>query len=438
MMHRFSKHYILLLLAFIVFGCAKTPVTFEDTGNTDDPDIVYYEDFNMQLSTYKTDSFVTSGYNSFMLGTHHDPQFAKITASSYAEILIPNENPVEDKDVIFDSLVLTLVPTGAYYGDSALPLKLSVHELSEKLENEDTADTRMYYPRKFAYSSTPLATAIVQIKPSRREEITVRLPDAIGRDWLDKMKRTRNEVDGQFNFRKFFNGICIKTDSNANQSLFYFSGAGNTLLRLYYKERGITLKEKELNFGYVTSTQYNQLYFNYNNTVFASFPQFRSREKISTEMGGRAYISNNIPSHARLEFPFLLSLKEQHPYVRIVSAILEIKAAPGTANYPYQLPPQLAIYASLDDYNFSGTIPDRTDLPQNGNLFIDQLYGEDTRYRFDVTNYVNQILREGRFSTKAIFISAATSSPVTESSRLIINDQRGRNGIRLKLYVLGL
>jgi len=434
-----NTFYLICVLCLPFFSCDKVDVTFADSANENDPNVSYHEDYKVNIETLKADSFVTSGHNVFMVGTHTNTSFGKISANSYAEIQFPSDNSLKSKNVVFDSLELTLTPNGNYYGDTTAPFKLSVYQLAEKIENEDESNTSFYYPRTFAYNPVAIGQTITTIQPNRKKEITIRLSDAIGQEWLTKLKNNTTEIQSQEAFTDYFKGICIATDSVFNKTLYYFASPDtSTIIRLHYKEKGATVVEKELAFKYVAAKQFNNIRYNFTGTPFASFSSFKKQVKGSDVMANKAYINNNIPCYTKITFPNLLSLKELYPFIKIIRAELEIKPSPGTYNYPYTLPSALQIYVSNSDNNFDGYVMDVSGSTQNGNLAFDNLYGENTRYTFDVTNFVTTVLNEGRFSTKAIFVGARSQLNDDETSRLIINDQQGQNGIKLKLYVLGL
>ncbi len=434
----------LLLAGTALLGtsCEKVNIQFEDTDKLNDPNISYFDSYQVNISTYKTDSFPTSGGNVFALGTHADSFITKLYSEAYAEIGIPTTNPVLDKDVIFDSLVLVLKPTGNYYGDTTLPLKLSVYTLEENIENEEEGSDTYYYPRSFAKSSTPIGQITIHnLKPKKQNEISIRLSDQLGVDLLRMLNRNRDTIQTQTEFRKFLKGICIVPDSNICQTMFYFSPYDSSnLLRLHYRERGVVYQEKTISFSSLSQKQFNHFIHNSSQTPFAVFRNFKREEIPSSSTGARACLSNNMPSYIKLTFPNLMALKESYPYVKIIKAELEIKPAPGSYRYPYELPKELRMILSLDDNRFDGGIlMDASGAnEQTGNLVIDDLYGQQTRYSFDITTYLNLLLQEGKYSTKSLFLSLTASTNYASSERLVVNEQKARDGIKLKLYVLGL
>jgi Domain of unknown function (DUF4270) len=430
-------------LSLFLMSCFKTPLVFEDNDQASDPDVSFFDTYKVDIATYKTDSFVTSGSRIMMLGTHNDTSFSKMTAETYAEITIPGDNPVNGlnaSNIIFDSIVLVLTPAGNYYGDTMMPLSLSVHELTEPIENEEAENTNYYYPRTFASKTVAMgSTVLTNIRPGRKKEVTIRLPNSFGQDLLTKLRRNENEITTQSEFRDYFKGICIKGDSNFNKTIYYFSAVGNqNLIRIYYRERDVFLTEKTIEFGFDASKQFNHISFNRNSTPFSTFRPFKNDLVASSQMKGKAYLSNHMPSYMKITFPQLLSLKELAPYVKVIKAELEVKPSPGTYSYPYKLPPQLSLINSNADNVFDNFVPGFDGAPQTGNLVIDDLYGKDTKYTFDITAFINTVISEGRFSTKALFLGINATGFATESQRLIINEQSSTDGIKLKLYVLGL
>lgn len=431
-----------LLGTGLLFSCNKIDIAFEENDRLNDPNISYFDNYQVDVATYKTDSFTTSGSNVFVLGSHFDTSFSKLWSEAYAEVSIPTTNTVKDKDVLFDSLVMVLTPTGNYYGDTTLPLKLSVFKLDENIENEDEDDNNYYYPRSFSKSGTPIGQAtFTNIKPNRKKELTIRLPDQMGEDLLRMLKRDRDTIQTQDEFRKYLKGLCIVPDSTFSNTIYFFgTDTSSSLLRLHYKERGTVTTEKKIGFGSLAQKQFNHFVFNRTNTPFAIFHPYKPQVKSSSLMSNKAYLSNNIPTYIKLTFPALQSLKEQYPFVRVVKAELEIKPTPGSYRYPYTLPSNLRIQVSTRDNNFDGGIlMDASGLAeQTGNLVIDDLYGQNTRYTFEITSFINTVLEEGRYSTMSLFLTLTSNSYFTSTERLVINDQQSKDGIKLKLYVLGL
>jgi len=438
-----KKYCIFCLFCFLgagIFSCEKVNITFAGNASDTDPNVIYLDNYKVDVGTMKLDSFSTAGSQAFMIGTHFDSSFGNISANSYSEIQLPGTNPVNGLNVSLDSLELVLMPNGNYSGDSNSVYKVSVYRLEENITTPgiDGANTSLYYPRTFAHDDVPIGQAVTTVQPHAKKEFDIRLSDDLGNDLLNKLKNNDPAIQSQDSFRVYFKGVCLATDSTVNKNVYYFTGADTTtLLRLYYKEKGTSFVEKVMNFAYPQATQFNNIQYNFTGTPFALFAPYTKQIISSDLMGGKAYINNNIPSYARITFPGLLSLKQLYPYVKVIQAQLEITPTPGSYIYPNQLPAGLRMYISNSNDDFDNALLNAVGTPQTGNLSVDYLYSQNTNYTFDITNYVNTLINEGRFSTKTLLLATNSSLNYNETSRLIFNDFNG-GGIKLKLYVLGL
>lgn len=439
-----AKKYCIFSL-FCVFcigfySCDKVNITFTGNSTAGDPNVIYLDNNKVNISTMKLDSFSTAGGQVFMIGTHFDSSFGKISADSYSEVQIPASNTVKGLNVIFDSLQLVLMPNGNFAGDTNSVYKISVYRLDENINipTINGSSTGLFYPRSFAHDDQPLAQVITKIQPNSKKELDIRLPDALGNDLLTRFKNNDQSIQSQDSFRVYFKGVCLATDSSFNKNLYYFTGADTTtLLRLYYRVKGTSFDEKIMTFSYPSATQFNNIKYNFTGTPFALFKPYTKQVISSDLMGHKAYVNNNVASYAEITFPSLLALKELYPYIKVIQAQLVITPTPGSYNYPNQLPPALRMYVSNSNDNFDNVLLSPAGTAQTGNLSIDYLYGQNTNYTFDITSYVNTVINEGQFSTKSLLLGTGSGLNYNTTSRLIFNDLNG-GGIKLKLYVLGL
>ena len=440
-----AKKYCIFSL-FCVFcigfySCNKVNVTFTGNSTAGDPNVIFLNNNKVNIATMKLDSFSTAGGQVFMIGTHFDSSFGKISADSYSEVQLPASNPIKGVNVGFDSLELVLMPNGNYAGDTNSVFKLSVYQLAENINSPtiNGTSTGLYYPRSFAHYDQPLAQVITKIQPNSKKELDIRLPDALGNDLLTRLKNNDPTIQSQDSFRVYFKGVCLATDSSFNKNLYYFTGGTDTttLLRLYYKVKGTSFDEKIITFKYPPATQFNNIRYNFTGTPFALFKPYTKQVISSDLMGHKAYVNNNVAAYTEITFPNLLSLKELYPYIKVIQAQLVITPTPGSYSYPNQLPPTLRMYVSNSNDNFDNVLLNAAGAAQTGNLSIDYLYGQNTNYTFDITSYINTVINEGQFSTKTLLLGSGSINGYNSTSRLIFNDYNG-GGIKLKLYVLGL
>ncbi len=244
----------------------------------------------------------------------------------------------------------------------------------------------------------------------------------------------------QINSTDYFRGIYVTTDSTVTNLLAYFSNpADSMLIKLNYHENTVYPTSKSMTFNYMSAKQFNNISVRYTKPNFASFANKKAQVIESAASGGLSYLNTSAGSVIKISFPTLLSLKELHPYIKVVKAVLMIKPDNRSLLFPYQLPATLNLY-STDNTNVPGlgTFQEGTTTPQTGDLVIDKLYGQNTYYSYDITTFINTKISDGQFSTSALLLQSTLSSYDAGTDRLIVNDQPGSQSIQLKLYVLGL
>ncbi len=438
-----KKYSLLPLLVLFCAGCIKAPIDFTDNTSTGDPNISLLDNYTVSLSTFKIDSFPTSGHSVFSIGSVNDASFGIINASSYAQLNLPADNAARDKTVFFDSLVVVLNPTGAYYGDTLLPFRMAAYRLNEKIVNTESNTDNYYNGRSFSYDPVALGEFNGTVRPNKEGNITFRLSDALGLELLSKLRNNNTDIQTSDNFVNYFNGIYLKAEAVTTNSLFYFNAdAKSALLRLYYHENAPVPQEKNIDFEFTTNKQFNSLQFTGNGSPYDIFTPFKTQLKPSEDMGNRAFLHSNFGSFVKIAFPSILTVKELYPYIKVLKAELIIYPTPGTYNYPFELPKELYLYTTDENNNIIQQLIDVTkptgQNAANGNLFIDKLYGENTRYTYNITDYINALIAEGRFSNSALMLVPPSGYSDSKTNRLVINNQKLNKAVQLKLYVLGL
>ena len=209
-------------------------------------------------------------------------------------------------------------------------------------------------------------------------------------------------------------------------------------MRLYYSRNGSAQQQEYIDFLLQPAAfQFNTFDYDKTGTPLAQFLP-RKRQTIASNLtGNKAFLHASSGLFPRITLPDMLSLKELHPYIKVIKATLEI--TPSASDYGlnslYSLPPLLGLYP-IDDVNAVGAgIADGNGSLQTGSLVIDYLYHKDTRYSYDMTAYVNTILTQGRTAQQDLLLLSLNS---TFENRLILNAAGQQMSVKLKLYVLGL
>lgn len=437
----YKKWFCLWALAAILFSsCDKVDIEFASADTASDPNITYYDNFPVDIATYKPDSFITSGHNIIVAGYHSDTALGVMNASSFVQLDLPSANPVLNVNAAYDSLELLLRPSGQFYGDSTQPVTFKIFQLAKNI-NTDAGDT-YYNTSSFAYLPAPIAQKTVLLNAKTSAVIRIKLSDITGQDIFDKFKTGDNAVASSEKFIDYFKGLYITTDSLQTNTVAYFTAlADSAVLQLHYHENGLFAEKKQLDFKYTTAKQFNKIGFRFTKAGFTALNTSTAKLLNSTETGNQAALNTACYSTIKISFSGLLTLKEQHPYIKVVKALLVIRPDIKSYTFPYQLPQTLYLHRTdntnstgLGIYEESGT----TAALQTGNLQVDYVYGENTQYSYDITSFINDKIAEGAFSQSALLLRSSLENADAGLQRLFINNQKNSRSIQLKLYVLGL
>lgn len=429
-----------VLMLLCLSSCDKVDITFEATDAAADPNITYYDNLAVDIATYKPDSFLTSGHNVIVAGYHTDTALGVMKAGSYLHIKLPSSNTILNENAAFDSLELLLKPSGQFYGDSALPLTFKIHRLEANIYREN--GDAYYNTSAFAYNTIPLAEKKILLYDKANTVIRIKLSDITGQDLFDKFRLGDDAVSSAEKFTEYFKGLFITTDTVQTKTAAFFAfTADSPVIRLHYHLRDLYGEAKHLDFTYTEAKQFNNINYRFTNAAFTALNTTKSKLLSSTESSNQSVLNTAFAGGIKISFPGLLSLKEKHPYIKIVKALLVIRPDAKSYILPYYLPPSLHLYRTDNNnlptagiYNVStsdGTL-------QTGNLIVDYVYGESTAYNYDITSFINDKITEGEFSQSALLLKDALTNTDGGLQRLIINNQKNNRPIQLQLYVLGL
>ncbi|HMO62888.1 MAG TPA: DUF4270 family protein [Ferruginibacter sp.] len=426
----------------LLYSCDKVPVTFGSDGTTADPNVMLIDTFTVNVSTLQVDSFSTSGATYLIAGSHNDPQLGIIEAKTYFEISPPVNDIAGCSNCVFDSLVFNTAVSTGYLGDTTAPFTLSLHELTQAMNEEDLSTG--YNTSKVAYNHTALATGTFGIRPSVRDTIRLRLPDEFGKNIFRMMRYQSDTISNADKFKRYFKGICLAGNSS-NNALYYLYKHSSGIIQLHYTVNGVRPEAKTAAFTISGGREFNAFTYNRTGTSIQGITPGKAMLVNSSLIGNTGYLHFNSGLFPKISFGNLSGIKELYPYVQVMRAELEIRPVKGSwgTGTPYSLPPYLELRQTDDNNTTTGSPLTITygssQYVQYGSLNIDNLYGENTAYTYDVTDFVNTLLTEGVFSRRALLLHPPLNAALQQDIRLLINNATVKDKpIKLKLYVLGL
>jgi hypothetical protein len=445
MLHKKNKIIFtaITVLYCSIVSCTKTAVQFGSEGIDGDPNITMIDTFTVDLSTLQIDSFATSSSGQFIVGSHTDPALGYIGAKSYFETSAPALDLRTCSNCVFDSIELHLKISSGYMGDTTVPFTINLHEVTQAMD--ETEISIGYNVSNVAYNNTPMASQSFYIRPSAKNELHMRLPDAFGENLFRMFKTNSDTVTNNDLFKRYLKGFCLET-STANNALYYFEkSTGDSIIELHYTIAGATPESKSAYLTIATDDhQFNSFSCNKTGTALDLFTPKKEQLINSTATNNFGYLHYNSGLFPKIKFNNLYHIKELHPYVQVLRAELQVKPAAGTYGQgtAYTLPADIEMRLTDDQNSINGTplyfLYGTETYVQTGSLNIDNLYGENTAYTYDVTSFVNTVISEGVFSKKALIMHPASANALSNDQRLLIGNSKTALAVKLKLYILGL
>jgi hypothetical protein len=415
--------------------------------------IVYVDTCKARLSTVKIDSTATYNQGAILVGKYTDVNTAgekltgTIRAISYMEISSTSILTDIDNNAVFDSMVIEMRFNGFYMGDTLQDMHLSIHQLEERIKLDVVVGTETYYnTTSFKYNPEPLAEAVFPIHPGNTaygistiggiivDPVRVRLPNELGEDMFNKIINKEDEFDSNENFLDYFKGLVFVAD-DAN-TIAGFKTDTTFKMNLYYHIQEVFNTDKVLTFSINSMNQFNNIESNREGTKL--LPDLFIDNAIESHLtDNQSYISAGDGLYTKIEFPNLQDILLTSTYGIVETAILEVKPVYGTYQEYTSLPSVLTISTSLVSGESESVLTDSNGQDQTGNLVIDQQFGENTLYSFDVTSFVRNQMTSAANQKLFLTLKLPSSEMQNSTQRLVIGDSDhpiDHNRIKLKLY----
>ncbi|HLO58075.1 MAG TPA: DUF4270 family protein [Bacteroidales bacterium] len=434
----------ILTLPFLWMSCSENKTFDIGTDNVDvKSSISLIDTFTVNSYTVMLDSLHTSGLSapSAVIGRFDDPDFGLFTASSFFTVDIPGTNKfgIQD-DYVFDSLCLGLVYNKYYEGDTALPFTIDVHRLQQTIKT-NSADGYFYNTDSIA--AMPELFGSITFKPSPNSGDTIWIPidSTFGIQLFTYMKNNNHRVTDATDWEDFFKGFMVRYGEN-NKSVmgFYFPvGSGSPYapaMRVFYHYVQYSVVKRHVDFKSAAGKQFNRFML-YNPKV--PFPKNLHDKLSSSETANRTFLHSGVGIVTRLEIPYLKNLYYVGNDIQILNAELEVE--PATNTYTEETLPVNLSLTSTDDLNRWGSLLYNKSNRYSSfeNLTIDMVNQENTRYTFEITNFIKSNLEKQNDDTPAMLMTISADDLYQTSRRLIIGSHKNRiNKVRLKIYYMNI
>ena len=399
---------------------------------------IFTNSCTVDLSTILLDSIETREDTICQFGHYQDTLWGEVSATYCAEYSKNSFSTSSGHDYQFDSLVLRMIPSGHYWGDTLTPQYISVYRLKSPIVLDNDED--LYNTTVMATEDTPLTRFSYLPQPGRQREVTVRLPDAMGQQLFNYILTENDYLNSQENFKKTFPGLALVADLDGSCITGFLVNDSSMSINLHYRDISNQTTESKLTFSVNSEYAYTSVRHNTTNTSLDSISGGIGNLVHASSMGYRAYLQGLTGFYNQIEFPYLNNLQSEGEVISIESAVLYLYPQEGSYGTRNQLPDEMRLYITdennvLEDYVYG----DDGVTVQTGNLVVDEMYGQDTHYSFDITTFARNNFGAWGMNRQRLLMSQDDAATVTTFNQaLFTNDpaqeRQCRLDVRFKVY----
>jgi len=414
---------LLLVLAIYTFAsCQRNDIEFGTLPENNYTNLVYTDTVDVKLSTVLMDSFATNGDTSFLIGRYNDPYLGAVSAKAFFQLTVPSSIPDIPSSAKFDSLTFIIRPNKYHYGDTSRTQTIYIHELANEIVY--SYNSQLYNTSNIAVKPTPLGAKTVRIYPSITDSVSIRLQDAKGLELYSKLQQSSSDVVNENEFLNYFRGISIAVNNNDTTAVYGLSGtAGSLTMRVHYHTTIPYPEDHHIDFASLANSySFNQVLASRPGTGLVSGTTGRT-EIPSGSTNDLSYMQPGTGLYLKMIFPSLKGILSNENIVKLVKAELIIR--PTYLSFDkdkYVLPSKLYL-TRTDASNTAGSyvLDSAGASVLYADPFIDNIYGENTHYRFNVTSYINQLLNTSGSNDDGLFVMQNSAVSQANADRLIVN-----------------
>ncbi|MEP6749553.1 MAG: DUF4270 family protein [Bacteroidota bacterium] len=436
----FPAFFIFLSVLLFAAGCQKSAIQYGqqyiDNGITN---IILVDSISPTVSTILKDSVITSQSGTLLLGSYSDPYFGKTASNSYVQLSPPVLTDLLN-NAQFDSLVLLMKCNGAYYGDTTLPITLSVTQLSQEIKFFE-GQTGFSNYATFPLNPTPLGTKSFVLRPLTGDSANIKLDNSKGMELYNMIKLKDNILKDNAVFTDYFKGLNISATGNNN----IFGMKDSVVMRLYYHQTDVGPQNKYFDFTfYNKALQFNNITADRTGTPLTALSTQNTvtSELFSTSSNNIGYLQPSTGLYLKIGFPTIRKLLERSDFIKIIRADLIVKPLVNSYGGIYPLPPVLNANQT-DGSNEPGSPISSSSggsaSTETGNLLLDGVYGINTSYTYDVTGYLQQEIANSSVNKDGLLLLPPGGLRFSSMNRLVIGDaQNGKNKLQLNVYYISV
>jgi hypothetical protein len=433
-----GRKIFVLLISAIIAGCASDEdIETMSIGKSfikPQTQVVMIDTFSLNMSTVKIDSIQTSGTGVLLAGAYTDPNFGSISSMAYFPITLPDTTKLPDGSV-FDSLTIILNYNGKWYGDTTKPLTLNIYHVTEAIE--PTYDWYLYNTSGFSYEPEPVGTATFNPRPGTDKSVELRLSDKFGNSMTSLFLNDSDQIASESEFIDFFNGLAIGPEPGS-KAVLGFEAADSVLHMVLYTHYVSSEKHQTiLRFPmYADGNTCNQITSDHSGTNLAGLVT-QKEELNSGDSENKTYLQGGTGIATRFDFPGMNRLLELNKGSILYKAELVFKPYPRSYTIT-SLPTSLNLYKTDKFNRMVSLIADDDDNAIAAEYSFDFLFGEETWYRFDITDFLVTELEDSYFDPDVGLLVTLDETAFQSTLDRVVFDARPNKSFKpvLQLYFL--
>lgn len=416
MRHLFFASWLILLTS-----CYRESIQFEGDPPESYTQVVKIDTITPVISTVMIDSFATGGTSEFLVGSYNDPHFGKI--SSRAFLQIGSQAAIGDiaETAVYDSLVLIVHFNKYFYGDSTKTITIDVHELDETIELG--YNDKLYNTSNFPVKPSTLGSKQLKVYPNITDSVIIRLDNAKGQELFTKIRTHADELSSTENFLNYFKGIRISTSDASGGVIYGLNGAaGSMIMRLHYHNTTPFPQEQYVDFSSLAnSLAFRQTTITRNGSL--PDPNTSGKHELpSAETNNIGYTQPATGVMMKIIFPGLRNILSTDRPLNLLHAELIIRPMPQSFA-DYALPSSLQLMQTNESNLVGGQLADTTgQAVLTASPVIDYIYGLNNYYRFNITNYINELLHITAGTGEGFFVVPSIPEQAIQLNRAIFGD----------------
>ncbi|MFI5132776.1 MAG: DUF4270 family protein [Chitinophagales bacterium] len=422
-----------ILILLVCGSCYRNDIQFGSTPENSYTHIVYVDTVEPRLSTVILDSFTTNSPVAFLVGKYKDPYLGTISAKPFSQMTIPVSVDTVSIPVTaqYDSACVIAYLNNYYYGDTTRSLTIQANELAQPIDY--TYSNFLYNTSNVPVKPTALGSRTLRIRPAIDDSFTIRMNDTKGLELFNKLQQQADEISTSDKFLNYFKGISFSVGNNDTSVVYGLNATGGKIImRVYYHLTTPFFQSKFVDFTSLANAfAFNQVITDRTNTPLYSagpgvkeFPSGQTNNLAFTQFGAGVML--------KATFPSLKGILQSDNIIKLLRAELILKPLGHTYSDFFKLPPAMFLSQTDATNTIGAQVYDSTGtLVLNVSPVVDNIYGINTYYRYNITSYINTFLTTGGTENSGFFVMQNDST--LQVNRAVIGNARSAYKTQLLL-----